>query len=159
MFFKYKKMNTWTALSKKSPFGNSLPAVSKSLTYPRSLAIELTIFGNWIFTATGSSRPVGDIPAAKTAVWTWPIEAAAKGILSKFTKSSDQEEPKELVKTCWEILESVVEIYWQAMKNVLPFANPACNARYPALYGIFYRSLQVKHAYLRDARIRIEKNK
>lgn len=99
---KYKKTShTSIVLSKKSPFGNSLPAVSKSLTYPTSLAIELTMFGNWILTATGSSRPVGDTPGDKTAVWTWPMEAAAKGILSKLTKSSGQEEPKELVNTCW----------------------------------------------------------
>ena len=31
---------------------------------------------------------------------------------------------------------------------LLPSANLACNGRYPALYGIFYRSLQVRHVYL-----------
>ena len=43
-----------------------------------------------------------------------------------------------------------MEVDWQEIGNVLPSANLACNGRYPALYGIFYQYLQVKHVYLRN---------
>ena len=36
-----------------SPFGNNLPAVSSVRKYPRSLAMERAILGNWTLTATG----------------------------------------------------------------------------------------------------------
>jgi hypothetical protein len=54
--------------------------------YPKSLSIDLTMPGNWIFTATSSSLPVGEEEAARVAVWTWPIEAAAKGRREKEVK-------------------------------------------------------------------------
>ena len=44
----------------------------------------------------------------------------------------------------------MIEVGWQEIRNVHPSANLACNGRYPALYGIFYRSLQVKRVYLRN---------
>lgn len=46
----------------------------------------------------------------------------------------------------------MLEVDWQEDKeNALPFANLAYNARYPALYEIFYRCLEVRRGYLRDA--------
>ena len=68
--------------------------------YPKSLSIELAILGNWIFTATRSSLPVGDTAAARTAVCTCPMDAAANGIRSKETKFSAQDGPRAVCMTC-----------------------------------------------------------
>lgn len=58
------------------------------------------MFGNCIFTATGSSRPVGEALEDKMALWTCPIEAAANGTRSKLVKLFAQEGPRAAVMTC-----------------------------------------------------------
>ena len=73
------------------------------------------MFGNWIFTATRSGRPVGETGEASTAWWTCPIEAAAKGIGLKIVNEERHDGPREEAITLWvpksqfrELLESVV---------------------------------------------------
>ena len=73
--------------------------MSSILTYPRSVSIELAMFGNWIFTATFAGLPVGDACAASTAEWTCPMDAAAKGSRSNDSKLACQERPSELRRT------------------------------------------------------------
>jgi len=58
------------------------------------------MFGNCIFTATGSSLPVGEALEDRMALWTCPIEAAANGIRSKLLKLLAQEGPRAVVMTC-----------------------------------------------------------
>ena len=86
--------------SRKSPRGRSRPAVSSIFTYPMSLWIELTMFGNWIFTATRAGAPVGDADAASTAECTCPMDAAAKGRRSNDSKLFIQEGPRASCMTC-----------------------------------------------------------
>lgn len=60
------------------------------------------MFGNWIFTATRSGRPVGETGGASTAWWTCPIEAAAKGIGLKSANEERHDGPREEVITLWD---------------------------------------------------------
>ena len=59
------------------------------------------MFGNWIFTATRSGRPVGETGDASTAWWTCPIEAAAKGIGLKLANEERHDGPREEPITLW----------------------------------------------------------
>lgn len=68
--------------------------------YPKSLAIELAMFGNWILTATRAAAPVGETAAASVAVCTWPMDAAAKGTRSNEVNELAQSGPRALLKTC-----------------------------------------------------------
>lgn len=83
------------------------------------------MFGNWIFTATDSGRPVGDVEGASVAVWTCPIDAAANGRRSKLVKFVAQSAPRELLMTFWGLVST--RNMW-GRTNVLPSANLACNA-------------------------------
>ncbi len=58
----------------------------------RSESIESATPGYWTLTAT--RLPVD----LRTALWTWPIEAAAIGFSSKDEKSSHQSEPRLLAR-------------------------------------------------------------
>lgn len=102
---------TWIVRSKNRPLGSNFPAVKSSLIYPKSLSIELAILGNCIFTATRSSLPVGDIGAARTAVCTCPMDAAANGIRSKDTKLSDHDGPSAVCMTCCLAVRSVLSAH------------------------------------------------
>jgi hypothetical protein len=67
--------------------------------YPKSLAIDAAMSGNWIFTATRAAAPVGESAAASVAVWTCPMEAAAKGTRSNDVNALAQSSPRDLVRT------------------------------------------------------------
>lgn len=108
--------------------------------------MELTILGNWILTATRSSLPVGDTEGERIAVWTCPMDAAAKGIRSKEIKLSVHDGPRALVMTCCAKFEREFEREWDVKSP--PFANLACNERCLGLCERFYRFLEVTYGYL-----------
>ena len=82
-------------LSRNNPFGNNALAVNRSLMYPKSLVMESLMLGNWILTATDSSLPVGETEGESTALWTCPMDAAAKGMRSNDAKFDIQSGPSD----------------------------------------------------------------
>ena len=88
-----------TVLSRKRPRGRTRPAVRRRRRYEISEEMLAPMLGNWTLTATGAVSPVGEWAGARTAAWTWPREAAAKGTGSNDAKRDDQFGPREVFKT------------------------------------------------------------
>jgi len=59
------------------------------------------MFGDWTFAATRAGSPVGEADGVRTAWWTCPIEAAARGVGLKSTKEERHDDPREDVITLW----------------------------------------------------------
>ena len=56
------------------------------------------MFGNWTLTAKHAGSPVSKAEGVRTAWWTCPIEAAARGVGLKSTKEERRDDPREDVK-------------------------------------------------------------
>jgi hypothetical protein len=73
--------------SRYRPRGRSAEALMRSLRLERSEVIESRMPGNWTLTATVR-------PSLRTALCTWPMDAAATGLLDQVAKASRQAGPR-----------------------------------------------------------------